>query len=70
LWAALAKLPCPALVVRGAASDVMSAEVADRMVDEVIPRAALQTVAKAGHSVMLDNPAAFETALTGFVLGE
>ena len=70
LWAALAKLPCPALVVRGAASDVMSAEVADRMVDEVIPRARLETVARAGHSVMLDNPAAFETALTGFVLGE
>lgn len=70
LWAALAKLPCPALVVRGAASDVMSAEVADRMVDEVIPRAVLETVARAGHSVMLDNPAAFETALTGFVLGE
>jgi pimeloyl-ACP methyl ester carboxylesterase len=70
LWAALAKLPCPALVVRGAASDVMSAEVADRMVDEVIPRATLETVARAGHSVMLDNPAAFEKALTGFVLGE
>ena len=70
LWAALAKLPCPALVVRGAASDVMSAEVADRMVDEVIPSAVLETIARAGHSVMLDNPEAFEKALTGFVLGD
>jgi len=70
LWAALAKLPCPALVVRGAASDVMSAEVADKMVDDVIPNAKLETVARAGHSVMLDNPEAFEKVLTAFVLGE
>jgi pimeloyl-ACP methyl ester carboxylesterase len=70
LWAALAGLPCPALIVRGAASDVMSAEVADKMVDDVIPNAKLETVARAGHSVMLDNPEAFEKALTGFVLGE
>lgn len=70
LWAALAKLPCPALVVRGAASDVMSAEVADKMVDDVIPKAVLETVARAGHSVMLDNPEEFEKVLTAFVLGE
>ena len=70
LWAALAVLPCPALVVRGAASDVMSAEVADKMVDDVMPNAKLETVARAGHSVMLDNPEAFEKVLTAFVLGE
>ncbi len=69
LWAALERLPCPALVIRGAASDVMSAEVADRMVDDVIPNATLETIARAGHSVMLDNPEAFERALTSFVLG-
>jgi len=70
LWAALEALPCPALVVRGAASDVMSAEVADKMVDDVIPNAKLETVARAGHSVMLDNPEAFEKVLTAFVLGD
>ncbi len=70
LWAALKALPCPALVVRGAASDVMSAEVADKMVDDVIPNARLETLARAGHSVMLDNPEAFEKALTAFILGE
>jgi pimeloyl-ACP methyl ester carboxylesterase len=70
LWAALAKLPCPALVIRGAASDVMSAEVADKMVDDVIPNAKLETIARAGHSVMLDNPEAFEKALCAFILGE
>jgi pimeloyl-ACP methyl ester carboxylesterase len=70
LWAALEKLPCPALVIRGAASDVMSAEVADKMADDVIPNAKLETIARAGHSVMLDNPPAFEKALAAFILGE
>lgn len=70
LWAALEKLPCPALVVRGAASDVLSADVADKMADEVIPNGRLEVIARAGHSVMLDNPEAFEKALTGFVLGD
>jgi 3-oxoadipate enol-lactonase len=70
LWSALEKLPCPALVVRGAASDVLSADVADKMADDVIPNGKLEVVARAGHSVMLDNPEAFEKALAGFVLGD
>jgi len=49
---------------------VMSAEVADKMVDDVIPNARLETVARAGHSLMLDNPEAFEKVLTAFVLGD
>jgi pimeloyl-ACP methyl ester carboxylesterase len=70
LWSALEKLPCPALVVRGAASDVLSADVADKMADDVIPNGKLEVVARAGHSVMLDNPEAFEKALSGFILGD
>jgi pimeloyl-ACP methyl ester carboxylesterase len=70
MWKALEKLPCPALVVRGAASDVMSADVADRMVDEVLPNATLEVIPRAGHSVMLDNPKEFERALCRFALGE
>jgi pimeloyl-ACP methyl ester carboxylesterase len=69
MWDALRKLPCPALVVRGAASDVMSADVADRMVEEVIPDARLAVVARAGHSVMTDNPEGFAEAVASFVLG-
>jgi pimeloyl-ACP methyl ester carboxylesterase len=69
MWDALGKLPCPALVVRGAASDVMSADVADRMVEEVIPDARLAVVARAGHSVMTDNPEGFAEAVASFVLG-
>lgn len=69
MWAALEKLPCPTLVVRGAASDIMSPEVADRMVDEVIPNATLAVVPQAAHSVMTDNPTGFNEAVCSFVLG-
>ena len=69
MWGALEELPCPTLVVRGAASDLMSPEVADRMVDEVIPDAKLAVVAQAGHSVMTDNPTGFKEAVGAFVLG-
>lgn len=69
LWSALEKLPCPALVVRGAASDVLSADVADKMADEVLKQGRLEVIPRAGHSVMLDNPEAFEKALSGFILG-
>ncbi len=69
MWAALKTLPCPALVIRGAASDVMDPDTADKMVDDVIPNATLEVVPACGHSVMLDNPEGFEKALTSFVLG-
>jgi pimeloyl-ACP methyl ester carboxylesterase len=69
-WQALARIPCPTLVVRGAASDVLSADVAERMAQEVLPKGSLAVVARAGHSVMTDNPDGFRDAVAGFVLGE
>ena len=69
-WEALARIPCPTLVVRGAASDVLSADVAERMALEVLPKGSLAVVARAGHSVMTDNPDGFRDAVTAFVLGE
>lgn len=69
-WEALARIPCPTLVVRGAASDVLSADVAERMAHEVLPKGSLAVVARAGHSVMTDNPDGFRDAVTAFVLGE
>ena len=69
MWDALGKIPCPTLVVRGAASDILSADVADRMVDEVLPSGTLAIVPQAGHSVMTDNPKGFADALCAFVLG-
>jgi len=69
MWQALAKLPCPTLVVRGAASDILSPEVADRMVDEVLQNGHLAVVPQAAHSVATDNPKGFEEAVGAFVLG-
>jgi pimeloyl-ACP methyl ester carboxylesterase len=67
-WEALRALPCPALVVRGAASDVFAPDTADRMVDEVLQSGRLAVVPQAGHSVMTDNPEGFRDAVTQFVL--
>jgi len=69
-WEALRRVSCPTLVVRGAASDVFSAETADRMVDEVLAKGRLAVVPRAGHSVMTDNPDGFRDAVAAFVLTE
>ena len=68
LWDALAAIPCPTLVVRGAASDILSPEVADRMADDVLQDGRLAVVPQAGHSVMTDNPEGFRDAVADFVL--
>ncbi len=70
LWDALAKVDCPTLIVRGAASDFLSADIADRMVDEVLAKGSLAVVPQAGHSVMTDNPDGFLEVVTAFVLGD
>lgn len=67
-WKALERVQCPTLVVRGAASDVFSPEIADRMVDDVLANGRLAVVPQAGHSVMTDNPSGFNDAVLSFVL--
>src|SRR5512134_3942928 len=57
LWDAVALIPCPTLVVRGAASDILSPEIAERMVDDVLQQGQLAVVPRSAHSVMTDNPA-------------
>ena len=70
LWKALAGISCPTLVVRGAASDVLSPETADKMVEETLPNGRLAIVPQAGHSVMTDNPDGFREAVTDFILAD
>ncbi len=70
LWESLRRTSCPALVVRGAASDVLSPEVAERMVEQALPKGRLAVVARAGHSVMTDNPEGFTEAVAAFALGD
>jgi pimeloyl-ACP methyl ester carboxylesterase len=68
-WDALARVPCATLVVRGAASDILSPEIADKMVDEVLQNGRLAIVPQAAHSIMTDNPEGFDEAVCSFVLG-
>jgi pimeloyl-ACP methyl ester carboxylesterase len=56
---------CPTLIVRGANSNMLSRDVADRMVERN-RNSTLIEVPDAGHRVPGDNPVAFENALMGF----
>jgi pimeloyl-ACP methyl ester carboxylesterase len=66
-WAMLAQITCPTLLVRGAESDVLSVEVAERMA-QTMPNCKLVTVPDAGHSIPLDNPSGFIAAVKPFLL--
>ena len=70
MWEALGRLPCPTLVVRGAAADILSPEIAEKMVDEVLKNGHLEVVAQAAHSVATDNPEGFAKAVCDFVLAD
>jgi pimeloyl-ACP methyl ester carboxylesterase len=67
LWPQWRAIQCPTLLVRGAESDVLSAETAKRMVDE-LPHARLVVVPGAGHTVPGDQPAAFQALLREFLM--
>jgi pimeloyl-ACP methyl ester carboxylesterase len=63
LWSAIA---CPTLIVRGVESDVLSAEIAKRML-ETLPHARLVEVENAGHTVPGDQPEAFLRIVSDFL---
>ena len=67
-WKACANIAAPTLIIRGALSDVLSPEVAARML-EVIPDVRLTEVANSGHSVPLDAPEGFAAAARAFLKG-
>ena len=67
-WALLPRITCPTLLVRGAESDVLAAETAERMV-RAIPNCRLVEVPESGHSVPLDNPNGFRAAVEPFLSG-
>lgn len=67
LWERAAGIRCPVLIVRGAESDILAADVATRFGDVV--GAEVRTVAGAGHSVMGDNPTGFLAAVEPFLAG-
>jgi esterase len=68
-WAMLERINTPTLLVRGAESDILAAEIAQKMT-EVMPNCTLVTVPDAGHSIPLDNPQGFIAAVKPFLVGE
>ena len=67
LWPQWRAIRCPVLLVRGDQSDVLSDEIAKRMIDEQ-PAARLAVVAGAGHTVPGDQPDAFQSLLREFLM--
>jgi esterase len=65
LWSAIA---CPTLIVRGVESDVLSPEIAKRML-ETLPHARLVEVENAGHTVPGDQPQLFLQLVREFLGG-
>jgi esterase len=66
LWGPLGCVTCPTLLVRGAESDILSPEIAKRMM-QVLADGRLIEIAEAGHSVPGDQPAAFARAVRAFL---
>jgi len=67
LWHALASLQMPVLVLRGAASAILSRQTAEKMANEVIRNAQFKSIPMAGHAVMLDNPDAVTDVIEEFL---
>ena len=68
LWRTLRTIGCPALVVRGAGSAVLSRDVAERMA-ATLRNGTVRVVPAAGHSVMADNPADFAAIVRPAIIG-
>lgn len=66
LWPSLPDIACPTLIVRGKETDLLSPEVAQRMV-ETMPDAKLVEVERAGHMVFEDNPTDFIAAVKNWL---
>jgi pimeloyl-ACP methyl ester carboxylesterase len=66
LWEPLRRITSPTLLVRGADSDVLSVDVAKRMID-ALPEGRLVEIPGAGHPVPMDQPEAFARAVRAFL---
>ena len=66
LWERLPAITAPTLIVRGAESQVLSADVAQRMAAG-LPKARLVEIEGAGHPVPLDRPGPFVEAVRAFL---
>ena len=65
-WQDLAKVQAPTLIVRGAESNMLSVQTANKM-QATITDSQLVEVPKAGHLVQGDNPVGFEAVVREFL---
>ena len=66
LWEPLPRISCPTLVVRGAESDILSADVAKKMTER-LPDGRLVEIEGAGHTVPADRPEEFVRQIRAFL---
>jgi pimeloyl-ACP methyl ester carboxylesterase len=66
LWERVSQIVCPVLLVHGAESDMLAAEIAQTMAGS-LAFGSMIDVERAGHSVPGDNPEAFEAAVHDFL---
>jgi esterase len=66
LWDALRAIRCPVLLVRGTRSNVLSAEIAKRMIETLAQGRLIEL--EAGHNVALDRPTELADAVVAFGL--
>jgi pimeloyl-ACP methyl ester carboxylesterase len=69
LWPLWSAITCPTLIIRGTDSDILSADIARRML-AAQPHAELVDIPNAGHTVPGDQPQAFLDALKSFLDGK
>lgn len=67
LWQALRSLQLPVHLLRGQASSIVDSGLAARMLHELGEHAELSVVSRAGHAVMVDNPAACNVLVARFI---
>ncbi len=63
----LSRIRCPVLLVRGGDSEVMRADAAEAMAER-IDDCQVVTISGAGHQVMLQQPQAFESVVSSFLM--
>ncbi|HEV8437749.1 MAG TPA: alpha/beta fold hydrolase [Methylomirabilota bacterium] len=66
LWEPLGQITCPTLLVRGAESDILSSDIAKKMLRS-LRQGRLVEVAGAGHTVPGDQPAEFARVVRSFL---
>jgi pimeloyl-ACP methyl ester carboxylesterase len=67
LWPQWRAITCPTLLVRGDESDILTDEIAKKMLG-ALPHARLVVVPNAGHTVPGDQPAVFQALLREFLM--